>query len=117
MNVWSEIKKMEGKTLYTLDWNKPFDIMSVSSNKVFLWIHSTEKERTIHWNEIEESWNHLEEHKMLTRTEIQRLYSERNPAYVASILANLPGITHDIRPITLYLKKQSREKKTSQLFI
>jgi len=106
MNVWDEVKKLEGKTLKTLDWEKPFDIQDVLSNIVVIWIRSTKKERIIHWREIEESWNHLEEYRILTRTEIHKLYSERNPAYVASILANLPGVTYHIRPITLLFKKK-----------
>jgi hypothetical protein len=55
--------------------------------------------------EIELAWNHLEQHKELTRTEVRDLgYSNFNPAYVVAIFANLPGGTHSIRPIILRLK-------------
>jgi hypothetical protein len=105
VNLWEEIKKLEGKTLFTLDRKSPFEIRYVSNIKVILRT-STGKDRPLLWTELEQAWKHLEKHKKLTRREIREYeYSNFNPAYVASILANISGITHSNKPITLYLQR------------
>jgi hypothetical protein len=104
MNLSIEIIKLQGKTLLTLDQKKPFEITEVSNNWLVL-NTSTESQRTLPMKEIELAWNHLELHEELTMVEVRDLgYSNFNPAYVVAILANLPGVTHSIRPIILRLK-------------
>ena len=104
MNLSIELRKLQGMSLLTLDQKKPFEITKVSDEWLVL-NTSTESQRTLPMKEIELAWNHLELHKELTRSEVRDLgYSNFNPAYVVAILANLPGVTHSVRPIFLRLK-------------
>ena len=104
MDLAVELRKLQGKCLSTLYQKKPFEITQVSNNQIILKT-STESQRPIPLKEIARAWSHLEKHKKLTRSEVRDLgYSEFNPAYVVAILANLPGVTHSIRPIILQLK-------------
>jgi hypothetical protein len=101
MDLAVELKKLQGKRLTTLYQNKPFEITQVSNNQIILKT-SKESQRPIPLKEIVRSWNHLEKHKKLTRSEVRDLgYSEFNPAYVVAILASLPGVTHSLGPIIL----------------
>ena len=103
MDLVVELKKLQGKRLSTLYQNKPFEITQVSNNQIILKT-STESQRPIPLKELTRSWNHLEKHKELTRSEVRDLrYSEFNPAYVVAILASLPGVTHSLGPIILKL--------------
>ena len=104
MDLAVELRKLQGKRLSTLYQKKPFEITQVSNNQIILKA-STESQRPIPLKEIALAWNHLEKHKELTRSEVRDLgYSEFNPAYVVAILANLPRVTHNTRPIILQLK-------------
>jgi len=106
MQLTVELKKLQGKKLFTLYQKKPFEIMQISNNQIIIKT-STESQRPILLKEITLAWNHLEKHKELTRGEIRDLgYSEFNPAYVVAILASLPGVSHTLSPIILKLKKQ-----------
>jgi hypothetical protein len=104
MDLVSELKKLQGKCLSTLYQKKPFEITQISNNQIIIKT-SKELQRPIPLKEISQALNHLERHKTLTRSEIRDLgYSEFNPAYVAAILANLPGVAFSLSPIILKLK-------------
>jgi hypothetical protein len=104
VNLLSEIKKLQGKTLHTLDRKKPFEINEVLNNAVIVRTSSGE-DRSIPLKELEHTWAHLERRKKITRTEIRELgYSNFHPAYVASILTSMPGVAHFDKPITLSLE-------------
>jgi hypothetical protein len=103
MDLTTELKKLQGKRLSTLYQNKPFEITQVSNTQITLKT-SKEPQRIIPFQEIARSWNHLQRHKKLTRSEVKDLgYSEENPAYVVAILANIPGVKHSLQPIVLTL--------------
>jgi hypothetical protein len=99
--MWNEVQKLEGQTLRTLDQKKGFDIVEVQDSKVIVFLHSTETQRPIHRREIEDSFQRLRSTGQITRSEIRENFSQFNPAYVAAILAALPGVKHSIRPIRL----------------
>ena len=100
-----ELKKLEGKTLYTLAQNKEFDVVKVSS-KVVLTV-STGKSRPIPFWKFQKARYHLEEHKKLTLVEIRELeISDFNPTYIAAVLAEIPGVSVTKKPISLYLKSE-----------
>ena len=101
MNLLAELRKLKGKTLQTLDRKSPFEIIEVTGDGVQI-CTSTGNERLVPWRSLEQAYAHLEKHGRLTRKQIGELgYSEYNRAYVAALLANLPGITFKIKPITL----------------
>ena len=73
MDLWREIKELEGQTLHTLKQKKPFDLLKVSYNKVIIRPQAKMNERSIPWEEISGSWLDLLEHGKITRKEIQSL--------------------------------------------
>jgi hypothetical protein len=105
--IWSEIKKLKGTTLRTLDQNKPFDIVEVTDQNVIVKPHARGIERTVEREAIEDAFGELALRGEIARTDIQDKYSNFNPAYVAAILASLPGVTVLRKPIRLYYKPSS----------
>jgi hypothetical protein len=102
MDLWVAIKSLEGKTLHTIDRKEPFVVAQVLHDRVVI-ENSLGKERPIRWSEIGASWDHLEQHGTVTRAEIMESYSSYNSAYVAAILANVDGVSSNMRPIILRL--------------
>ena len=103
MNIWEEIKKLNGKTWKTLAHNKPFDVLDVTDHAVLICPQETRTERPISRDEIENAFGHLISAGQTTRTEIREKFSEYNPAYVAAILAELPDVEHSAHPIKLWI--------------
>jgi hypothetical protein len=104
MQCWDQIAKLKGQALKTLDHGHGFEILDVRPNSVILRV-STGKERRIRRIEIEPAFTEMAARYEITRVDIHKKYSERNPAYVAAILASLPGVTHTKRPIHLRYTK------------
>jgi hypothetical protein len=104
MDVWTEIEKLQGKTLKTLAQNKPFDVVLVGQHTVIVRPHARGLERSIRREVIESAFSELALRGELARVEIRDRYTNFNPAYVAAILAALPGVTHSSRPIRLYYR-------------
>ena len=102
MELWDEIKKLEGKVLKTLDRGKSFEVVVVLNSSVIVKPLSTKKERVIPREQIEGAFHQLISSDQITQREIEAQHSPRNPVYVAAILAELPDVTHTIRPIVLY---------------
>ena len=100
MDIWGSIKKLEGQTLATLDRRQEFKIVQVLPNLIIIET-STGNPRNISMHELQESWSSLEEIGQISRSDIMKFYSPFNPAYVAAILSNFPGISYRIRPIVL----------------
>jgi hypothetical protein len=114
MNYWLEIDKLKGKTLRTLDRGNPFDGVAVTDSDVIVQPHVRDMERKISRKEIEGAFRELSTRRELTRVKIHEQYSEFNTAYVAAILAALPGVEHKIRPIRLYYQSKSRNVTVSR---
>ena len=106
MNIWTEIEKMSGQTLVTLDQHKPFDIVDVTDHVVIVRPHKTGVERKIPRDNIESAFQKLLALGQLTRSEIREEFSNFNPAYVAAILAQLPNIKHSTKPIRLWVAEK-----------
>lgn len=94
MNLHQEFEKLTGKTLATLDRHKRFDVLGVGPKHILLFLQSSQKERKIRWGEIEPAWALLQRQGQLTRVAIHANFSQSNPAYVAALLAALPGVYH-----------------------
>jgi hypothetical protein len=101
MECWEEIHKLKGRTLKTLDRGNPFDVVDVTERVVVVRPHENNKVRKIGRDRIEGAYKELIAKREITRSEIRSKYSEFNPAYIAAMLANLPGVTHITKPIRL----------------
>ena len=105
MDIWPQIEKLHGKTLNTLDRKKPFDIVQVGEKKVIVRPHVRKLERPIRRDRIEGAYSELRLRGELSRCDIRDRYSNFNPAYIAAILASLPGVTFLLKPIRLYYQE------------
>ena len=85
----------------------PFDIVDVTEHGVIVRPHKSEVERKIPRDEIEDAFRRLSAVGELTRSDIREEFSNFNPAYVAAIFAKLPGVSHSLRPIRLWITGKS----------
>jgi len=108
--IWQEVARLVGKELKTLEHGNPFRILRVTDRSLHLLVGSTDRERMIQYKEIVCAWQHLSEQRELSRSEIHAHYSEFNPAYVAAILAALPDVEYETRPIRLFYRPDGEEK-------
>lgn len=106
MDYWSIVEELKGQTLHTLDQLKPFDIQSVDRTGVLIFIHYSNNERWIQHYEIDGAWKELVRKGSIARSGIRDRYSIVKPAYVAAILASLPNVENEVRPIRLYYVKR-----------
>jgi hypothetical protein len=103
-----ELRPLAGRTLHTLSQHRRFDVLSVDMYEVEIYVHSKAKKRRVPLTEIEPAWRTLRKRGELSRAEIEEHWSPRNPAYVAAMLAALPGITYRSKPI---IRLYCREKR------
>jgi hypothetical protein len=111
MDLWSEVKKLEGVTLRTLDHGKRFEVLAVTRQNVVVKLSATLKERPIQWAEIQGAYRELCALGRVTRNRIEEAHSPRNPVYVAAILAQFPDVKCKIRPIILFISKGNEDRK------
>ena len=69
MDVWTEVEKLQGKTLKTLAQNKPFDVVLVGTQRVIVRPHVRGVERPIRREAIEDAFGELAMRGELTRSE------------------------------------------------
>jgi hypothetical protein len=105
MDIWVTIEDLEGLTLKTLDRKKPFRILSVDDSGIMILVTQTNKSRFISRSEIEGAFNELWLAGALSRADVRDRHSEANPAYVAAILADLPGVRYKLKPIRLFYER------------
>jgi hypothetical protein len=101
MDVWSHIESMAGKTLATLERGKAFDIVKVGSSRVVVRPHASNTARSIERRELEGAFKELSLQGELSRSRIQQQYSDWNSAFVAAMLADIPGVRIAHKPIRL----------------
>jgi hypothetical protein len=104
MDLWQRISDLKGQTLKTLDQHKAFDVLVITDKSVILHLHSTGKERIVERERIEAAWRALQRQGTISRSDIQAKFSPRSSAFVAALLAALPGVTYRVRPIELSYK-------------
>lgn len=102
MTFWQEVQRLEHQTLKTLDRSNPFHIVRVTEHVVIVKPQETGIERRIQRGRLENSFRELVAIGELSRSEIEDKHSPRNPAYIAAILAEMPGVRLSLRPITLH---------------
>jgi len=104
MDLTAELIKLQGQALETMDQKRKFLILEVLDQKITIIVESTGKKRDISIEEIAGPIRFLFENKKITRIEINREMSLRNPAYVISILAKITGAKISKKPISLFLE-------------
>ena len=106
MDWWKTFGQLKGRTLKTLGRAEPFTIVAVNDQSIVVRPHSTNKERRVSRDEIESAFGELEQRGEMPFSNIRaNKHSEANPAYVAALLATLPGVTTSTNPIRLRFKR------------
>lgn len=103
MGVWQQIDYLAGRTLKTLERHKPFEVIEVTSSDLQIYVYSSLRKLRIQRVEIEGAWQELQEKGTISSSDIKSRYSKNYPAYIAAILASMPGVTHRIKPIRLFV--------------
>ena len=101
--MWERVVGLRGKTLETLGRPRPFTIVEVTQNGLEVRV-STGNVRYIPRPNVESSWAQLLRNKELTLDDIRENHTKANPAYVAAVLAEMPGVTKKTGPIRLSLR-------------
>ena len=96
------LRGLRGKTLYTLDYKRPFTFDSLEKNRINI-TTSRSNPRAVTLRGTISAHKHLLARGELTRAEIRTNYSDLNPAYISAILANLDYVDFTKRPIRLFL--------------
>ena len=109
MDRWTEIAKLIGRTLKTLEQERPFDVVDVTHDEVTVRPTINDNERRIPREEIEGAFDELITLGVISRVDIEARYSRYNPAYVAAILAEMPGVQYSVKPISLWYLKADQQ--------
>ncbi len=100
-DVWALFGTLRGRRLHTLDQQQPFTVEQVAPTSLVVRVERTGNLRPIQRADFEDAWQRLTQMGRLSRTEIHREISRFNPAYVATLLAQIPGVRYTLRPIVL----------------
>ena len=100
-SLWRYVCGLEGSTLRTLGRGKPFVVLLATARAVNVVPESSGKERSIPRSALQGALGDLRDRGLLTLNDIRSQWCDFSPAYVAAILAELPDVTHRLRPITL----------------
>lgn len=104
MDLRQTFGQLKGHTLETLGRAKPFTVVVVNERSIVVRPHSTNQDRPIRRIEIESALGELQQCGELSLVNIRKNHhSEVNPAYVAALLATLPGVSKITNPIRLRL--------------
>jgi hypothetical protein len=107
------LQQLVGKRIFTLDQNKPFNLINVDKHNTIIRT-STGEVRMINNSQIYSAWKELITNNELTRSDIQSKFSDFNPAYIASILSKFPDVNYTKNPIKLSYK-QSENRNNNRL--
>jgi hypothetical protein len=106
-DVWRHLRSLRGQRFHTLHQEQPFTLHDVAGTNLMVRPESTGNLRPIQRSHFQEAWQRLTQLGRLSRTEIHREISPFNPAYVLTLLAQVPGVTYRLRPIVLTLSSLS----------
>ena len=87
--MFSKIKSLEGKTLFTLDKKKEFTIQSVNQNRIRVYVHSTNKYRSFSLISVEQAYAKLVKEKQISQREIDTYFAQQNSSYTLAIIAKI----------------------------
>lgn len=102
MNVWHEVKNLKGKTLETLARKKGFQVLNVTDEWLLIKSQSHGFKRFISRYAIENAFIQLASSGEISRVEIQYNHSDFSSGYLAAILAAIPGVRYEEKPIRLF---------------
>ena len=100
---WSEIEKLAGSTLCVLAYRNPFDVVEVTDAYAVVRPHVRNISRQVPRREVEAAYTDLLASGQISARQIKERHADWHSAFVCALLAELPGITYSLNPITLYV--------------
>jgi hypothetical protein len=107
--VWGFLESRKGERFHTLDQRKPFVLQDVQPTSLTVRVEASGHPRSIPRSHFEEAWRRLTESGRLSRSEIHDEISRFNPAYVSTLLAQVPDVQYRLSPIVLTISSQSHQ--------
>jgi hypothetical protein len=101
--VWQFLESRKGQRFHTLDQRKPFQLVDVQPGTLTVVVEASGHPRLIPRTHFEDAWRRLTESGRLSRSEIHEEISRFNPAYVSTLLAQVPDVQYRLSPIVLTL--------------
>lgn len=89
---WEQVQALVNQTLRTIVKKQPFHIYEVSPDAIYFENEETGEKRQIPRHIFEDAVQRIELLGRLSRNELNELYYEAHPKYLAAILDALPGI-------------------------
>lgn len=104
-DLWREIAALPEEQ-HTLSRGQSFRIREVNRERIIL-VLSNNREIRITRDELLSAFDSLERNGELRLKEIDVNFAYFKSAYVAALLAQLPGVEYSTRPISLRMRRQS----------
>ena len=107
---WNQVTQLTGRQLHTLDRRKPFDVVSVSDRVLKIRLAGGTLSSLLR-RKLEGAWAYLVSEGEMSRSDIEK-YLSFNSSYTSAILAAMPDVTNETRPIRLKYQPPSSEDPT-----
>jgi hypothetical protein len=102
MKIWQEVENLKGRTLETLAHKKGFQVLNVTDEWLILKSKSRGFKMFISRYDVENAFIQLASCGEISRVEIQYNHSDLNSSYLAAVLAAIPGVRYELKPIRLF---------------
>ena len=99
--LWAEIARLDGQRLRTLGQDAIFDVLGIDDKAVRIKVDSSNQRYSIYRQELESVWDALKQRGELQQTAIRNELGYPNPTYAAALLAELPDVEYETKPIRL----------------
>lgn len=106
-DLWTYIATWQGERLRTLALGRPFSIVALSDSAVTIRLGRSGHSRRIRREELEGAYRDLLEHGEIGADWIRRKHAPWNSSFVSALLARLPEVQYDLRPIRLVHRGRS----------
>ena len=105
--IWDKvIIPLKGKTIYTLDEQKPNVIVDVNNHILERDSENDSPSQTISKEVFEVVYNYIMENGEITRAYINEKLPKRYSSIVCAVIATAPNIGYDVKPVRLYKKRK-----------
>jgi len=106
-DLWTWIAAWQGERLRTLAQGRSFSIVALTDSAVIIRIGRSGRARRIRREELEGAYHDLLEHGEIGANWIRRKHAPWNSSFVSALLARLPEVQYDLRPIRLVHRGRS----------
>jgi hypothetical protein len=103
MGIWNQLDYLMGQSLKTLERDQPFEILEITPSAIQIIVYSTKETRRIDRGKLEGAWMQLNKQGTISGTSLLDDFSSSNYAYIAAIMAAMPGVSYRADPLELQI--------------